>query len=204
MVDELVYEVRSETKRANISQATVVKQREVKLKHSKAAGITTEVCPKCKKGNLLKGKSAYGCSEFKTGCDFVLPFVSFGKKISEKQFIRLLQKGSTVNLKGFLSDHGITEGLIRFDESFKLVLEAKKQTAKNSDLPIENVQAKNNDTIKCPKCQTGTIIRGKTAYGCSHYKSGCDFKMSFDSIRAKAQDKQLTKDLVYSILRGHV
>ena len=197
MVDELVYEVRSETKRANISQATVVKQREVKAKQTKTVGITTEGCPKCKKGKLLKGKSAYGCSQFKLGCDFVIPFKVFGKKISEKQFLRLLQKGSTVNLKGFASDNGIKEGLIRFDESFKLILEPKKQAAKVSE-------AKTRDTIKCPKCQNGTIIKGKTAYGCSDYKSGCDFKMSFDSIREKAKGKQLTKDLVYSIIKGDI
>ena len=62
------------------------------------------MCPKCKKGQLLKGKSAYGCSGYKTGCDFVLPFSFKGKKISEKQYLRLLQKGSTVNLKGFKTE----------------------------------------------------------------------------------------------------
>lgn len=195
MVDELVYEVRSETTRANISQATVVKQREVKAKRTKAAGITAEVCPKCKTGNLLKGKSAYGCSRFKSGCNFVMPFKVFGKKISEKQFIRLLQKGSTVNLKGFISDAGKTDGLLRFDDNFKLVLEPKKQAIKASE-------AKSNETIICPKCNKGEIIRGKTAYGCSAYKSGCDFKMSFESIRTKAKDRKLTKDLVYAILKG--
>ncbi|WCO03235.1 type IA DNA topoisomerase [Psychroserpens ponticola] len=195
MVDELVYEVRSETKRANISQATVVKQRDLKAKQTKKTGISSEFCPKCKKGTLLKGKSAYGCSQFKSGCDFVMPFKVFGKKISEKQCIRLLQKGSTVNLKGFSSERGITEGLIRFDDLFKLVLEPKKQATKASE-------AKQNDTIKCPKCTKGNVIKGKTAYGCSDYKLGCDFKMSFDSIRSKAKDKQLTKDLVHAILKG--
>jgi len=197
MVDNLVYEVRSETTRANISQATVVKQRQAKTKKKEIVGISAEVCPKCKQGHLLKGKSAYGCSHFKSGCDFVLPFTNFGKKISEKQCIRLLQKGSTVNLKGFSSEHGIKEGLLRFDDNFKLVLEAKKGArTKGSDKLDQNPP-------KCPKCNNGTIIKGKTAYGCSAYKSGCDFKMSFDNIRAKAKDKQLTKDLVYSILRGN-
>ena len=41
---------------------------------------------------------------FKSGCDFILPFNFNEKKISEKQFIRLLKKGSTVNLKGFKTD----------------------------------------------------------------------------------------------------
>ncbi|MFK7782086.1 DNA topoisomerase 3 [Psychroserpens sp.] len=197
MVDELVYEVRSEKKRANISQASVLKQRAAKVKLTKKEGIIAEICPKCKNGKLIKGKSANGCSNYKSGCDFVLPFKVYGKKISEKQFIRLLKKGSTVNLKGFSSDKGNTEGLLRFDDEFKLVLEPKKQTAKVS-------KEKAKDAIICPKCQNGTIIRGKTAYGCSAYKNGCDFKMSFDAIRTKAKDKQLTKDLVYSILKGDI
>lgn len=32
------------------------------------------LCPVCKKGTLLKGKAAYGCSEWKLGCGFRLPF----------------------------------------------------------------------------------------------------------------------------------
>jgi DNA topoisomerase-3 len=200
MVDELVYDVRSETKRANISQATVVKQRQAKSKKKVAAGITSETCPKCKKGFILKGKSAYGCSAFKTGCHFVMPFENFGKKISEKQFIRLLQKGSTVNLKGFTSETGKTEGLLRFDDSFKLVLEAKKAKATISK---DKSTSALTDAVNCPKCQNGNIIKGNTAYGCSAYKTGCDFKMSFDTIRERAKDKKLTKDLVYSILKGN-
>ncbi len=32
------------------------------------------VCPLCGKGTLLKGKTAYGCSEWKNGCTYRLPF----------------------------------------------------------------------------------------------------------------------------------
>jgi DNA topoisomerase-3 len=201
MVDELVYDVRSETKRANISQATVVKQRQAKTKTKTTAGITSETCPKCKKGSILKGKSAYGCSAFKTGCHFVMPFENYGKKISEKQFIRLLQKGSTVNLKGFNSTTGTSEGLLRFDEAFKLVLEAKKRATKISE---EKNTSASSSAVNCPKCQNGTIMKGKTAYGCSAYKTGCDFRMSFDMIKEKAKDRTITKDLVYSILKGNL
>ncbi|SDS41711.1 DNA topoisomerase-3 [Formosa sp. Hel1_31_208] len=197
MVDELVYEVRSETKRANISQAAIVNQRQAKAKQKKVEGIASETCPKCKQGHLLKGKSAYGCSLYNKSCDFVLPFKIYEKKISEKQYIRLLQKGSTVNLKGFSSDHGITEGLLRFDKNFKLVLEQKKKSVTIS-------KKKQTEQMSCPKCQKGTIIKGKTAYGCSGYKSGCDFRISFDIIRLKAKDQKLTKDLVYSILKGDI
>ncbi|WP_053971093.1 type IA DNA topoisomerase [Mangrovimonas sp. ST2L15] len=196
MVDALVYEVRSETTRANISQAMVVKNRAVKAEKVKAAGILNEDCPKCQKAKLLKGKTAYGCSGYKSGCDFVLPFSFMGKKISEKQWIRLLQKGSTVNLKGFKADGGNVEGLLRFDENFKLKLEPKKGAVKKKASTDANVLA-------CPKCQKGTVIKGKTAYGCSAYKSGCDFKVDFDVVRKAIADQRPTKALVYQILTSH-
>lgn len=189
MVDALVYEVRSETTRANISHAGNIQKQEAAVEKKKAAGITAESCPKCKKGTLLKGKSAYGCSSYKSGCDFVLPFAFADKKISENQYLRLLQKGSTVNLKDFKTDTGIIEGLLRFDENFKLVLEPKKT--------IEKVPS---DVLSCPKCQKGTIIKGNTAYGCSEYKSGCDFKVTFEVVREKLQNQKATKELVYAIL----
>lgn len=193
MVDHLVYEVRSEAVRANISQATVVKQRQAKAATQKKAGITNENCPKCKKGTLIKGKKAYGCSGFATGCNFVLPFSIYGKKISEKQFIRLIQKGSTINMKGFKDGIASNEGLLRFDEHFKCVLEPKKTIKKN--IP---------DTLTCPKCKKGTVIKGKTAYGCDAYKEGCDFRVSFDDVRTKMSNKPMTKELVYKILNESI
>ena len=193
MVEALVYEVRSETRRANISHAESIQKETVKVEKKKAAGILAEICPKCKKGNLIKGKSAYGCSEYKSGCDFLLPNVFAGKKISESQYLRLVQKGSTVNLKDFKTDSGTVEGLIRFEENFKLKLEPKKTEVKTAP-----------DSLTCPKCKKGTVLKGKTAYGCGEYKSGCDFKVTFDMVREKLKDQKPTKELVYSILNESV
>ncbi|MFD0989737.1 DNA topoisomerase 3 [Mariniflexile jejuense] len=189
MVDALVYEVRSETTRANISHAINVKKREAKAEKLKAAGILAEVCPKCKKATLIKGKSAYGCGNYKVGCHFVLPFVFADKKISENQYMRLLQKGSTVNLKDFKTETGTVEGLLRFDADFKLVLEPKQVVAKTTI-----------DELTCPKCKKGAVIKGNTAYGCSNYKLGCDFKVTFELVREKINEQKPTKELVYSIL----
>ena len=193
MVEALVYEVRSETTRANISHAGSIQTQEATVEKKKAAGIMAEFCPKCKKATLVKGKSAYGCGNYKAGCDFVLPFIFAEKKISENQFLRLLQKGSTVNLKDFKTDGGTMEGLLRFDENFRLKLEPKKTLVKA--VP---------DELTCPKCQKGMVIKGKTAYGCSHYKLGCDFKVNFDVIREKLQDQKPTKELVYNILKESI
>ena len=192
MVDGLVAEVRLERKGANISHAENSTKKVIAIeKKKKASGISAEACPKCKSGSLLKGKSAYGCSQYKTGCNFKLPFTFAEKKISENQFIRLLQKGSTVNLKDFKTENGVQEGLLRFDENFQLKLEPKKTLEK----PV-------SDALACPKCKSGTVLKGKTAYGCSGYKSGCDFKVTFDDVRTKLGNQKVSKELVYSILNS--
>ncbi|MEO7977711.1 DNA topoisomerase 3 [Flavobacterium sp.] len=195
MVEDLVNEVRSETRHANISHAGNVQEEAVKVEKKKAAGILAESCPKCKKGTLIKGKSAYGCSEYKAGCEFVLPNIFSGKKISDSQYLRLVQKGSTVNLKDFKIGNSFVEGLIRFGENFKLILEQKKNIPKAKP----DTQS---DTLHCPKCKNGIILKGKTAYGCGNYKLGCDFKVTFDEVRAKLKDQKPTKELVYAILCG--
>ena len=194
MVDDLVYEVRTE-KRANISAANTAKKKKIPVSTGMTKGIKNQKCPKCKNGTLLKGKTAYGCSDYKNGCDFRLPFSFMNKKISENQFVRLLQKGCTVYLKGFKTDQGVKEGLVRFDENYHLILEEKKNSVTSA------TEEKNNKLI-CPKCKKGTILKGKTAYGCSDYKNGCDFVFSFDKIREIANGEKLTKFLVYSILNG--
>ena len=193
MVDNLVSEVRLEQKGANISHTENVPKKTTVVDKKKTSGISAETCPKCKKGNLLKGKSAYGCSNYKAGCDFKLPFTFADKKISENQYLRLLQKGSTVNLKDFKTDNGIVEGLLRFDENFQLKLEPKKTIEK----PTSN-------SLTCPKCKKGTVLKGKTAYGCSGYKTGCDFKVTFEEVRNKLANQKASKELVYSILKNSI
>ncbi|MFC5623436.1 DNA topoisomerase-3 [Algoriphagus winogradskyi] len=198
MVEHLVSEVLNERNYAVISQPAETKVAEKEKEKSKTATtLVGQTCPKCKLGSLLKGKASYGCSAYKNGCDFLLPFSFEGKNISENQYLRLLQKGSTVNLKGFKTSAGAKEGLVRFNDSFQLVLEEKKVV---NDAPAK----KTPPIIPCPLCKKGTIIRGKSAYGCSAYKEGCDFRYSFDTLREKANNEPLTVELVTSLLKKSI
>lgn len=154
--------------------------------------VTGQQCPKCRRGNLLKGSTAFGCSQWQGGCNFRLPFEFLGKKISENQLNRLLSKGCTVSLKGFKSGGKTAEGLVRFGEGFELVFEPKKGTA--------SAKSSSNDELICPRCKKGKILKGKTAYGCSNWQAGCDYRFSFDEIRKRAAGKKLTKTSVKKIL----
>ncbi|MDO6812475.1 type IA DNA topoisomerase [Tenacibaculum soleae] len=198
MVDELVYEVRSSNKTKRLSSENETPKVKHKKATSKKKTVVAKECPKCKKGQLLKGNTAYGCSSYKNGCDFKLPFSFMDKKISETQLIRLIDKGCTTNLKGFKQGKDKVEGLVRFDANFNLKLE-QKQTSVKSQSKISEVA----DIITCPKCKKGTILKGKSAYGCSNYKNGCDFVFTFDNIKKIANGQALTKELVFKIISSN-
>ena len=187
MVDELVYEVRSNKNYIKISH-TEVNKKPLQKKAVPKKLVTNRICPKCNTGQLLKGSKAFGCSNYNNSCDFLMPFQFLGKKISENQLLRLLDKKTTSNLKGFKTETGKVEGTICFDAEFKFKFVPKTITTQSSD------------TIFCPKCKKGTIIRGKNAYGCSHYKKGCSYVFTFEKVKEIANGKPLSKELVLEII----
>lgn len=72
MVSDLVIQVRSESNR-RITIAPAEKSIPKSTKPTKQKQ-KTKICPKCKSGNIIQGKISYGCSNWKSGCDFRLAF----------------------------------------------------------------------------------------------------------------------------------
>ena len=76
MVKEVIQNVKSDNSSKKISiQESLGKELEneaKKRKRNKKAEepIPGHACPKCGKGIIIKGKTAYGCSEWKNGCDW--------------------------------------------------------------------------------------------------------------------------------------
>lgn len=188
MVDQLVYEVRSENSGRFIYSDTSKAKTVLPNKKDAQTKINDHKCPKCKQGKLLMGRKAYGCSSFKDGCDFILPFNFMEKKIPEKQLLRLLDKGQSINLKGFKDAGQTLEGSLLFNEVFELKLKEKSKDKKTNNLRL------------CPKCKKGSIIKGSKAYGCSNYTLGCDFIFPFDLVRQLTIGKKMTEELVFSIV----
>lgn len=54
--------------------------------------IAKPVCPTCKKGSILRGKTAYGCSEYKNGCTFRLDYATYGENLSDEALIEIINK----------------------------------------------------------------------------------------------------------------
>ncbi len=160
MVSDLVTQVRNE----NAQRITIANHAPVIEKNE------TTKCPKCKKGAMLKGKAAFGCSDYKNGCDFKVPFELMGKKLTESQITTLIEKRKTSVIKGFELGGVKKGGILKLTPSFNIELEEKEVVPKIKKAHLPTV---------CPKCKTGNIIKGNTAYGCSNWKSGCDFKILF-------------------------
>lgn len=45
--------------------------------------------------------------------------------------------------------------------------------------------------LVCPICGKGTVVKGKSAYGCSEWRSGCNFRLGFDICPAEADPETL-------------
>ncbi len=192
MVDQLVYEVRSDTRSRSISSSLEIPVKKTVSSKKSDSSLIGLACPKCSKGTLIKGSNAFGCSQFKMGCTFLLPFRFMDKKISENQYLRLLKKSETVHLKGFINKGQKTNGKLCFDDQYDLILKG------NEADKTKNISQQRH----CPKCKNGKLLKGKTAYGCSNYKNGCDFIYPFDKLRDLALGKPLTAELVYQIISG--
>lgn len=48
------------------------------------------ICPICKKGEILRGKTAYGCSEYKNGCTFRLDYATYKEGLTDEELIAII------------------------------------------------------------------------------------------------------------------
>jgi len=138
--------------------------------------IDTPNCPKCNTGKILKGKTAYGCSEYKKGCHFIVQFEQFNKKLSEKQIFQLIGKKKTNWMKDFKIKESLVEGRLFINKVFKIELQVKEE-----------------ETLKCPRCKEGIILKGKNAFGCNRFKLGCKTIIPFEIFGKKLTNTQIKK-----------
>ena len=56
-------------------------------------------CPVCGKGHLLKGSTAFGCSEYKNGCNTVLPFAEYPADSTPAVLAKLVKKNFKAKMR---------------------------------------------------------------------------------------------------------
>jgi DNA topoisomerase-3 len=51
----------------------------------KVTDLSKIKCPKCGKGYIIKGRTAYGCSNYSKGCDMLLPFTQYSAELTPQE-----------------------------------------------------------------------------------------------------------------------
>ena len=101
------------------------------------------------------------------------------KKDDAADFINGLKQQVTEIVNDVLRDNTNRRVTILTDEDLK----KKKKTTKKKTTTAKADTKKPDDSIigtTCPICGKGTIIKGKTAYGCSNWRNGCTYRVDFD------------------------
>ena len=62
--------------------------------------------------------------------------------------------------------------------------EKKKAQKTDGEKKTRKPRLKSIEEISCPACGKGHIIKGRTAYGCSDFRNGCDLRLPFDAYPA--------------------
>ena len=101
------------------------------------------------------------------------------KKDDAADFINGLKQQVTEIVNDVLRDNTNRRVTILTDEDLK----KKKKTTKKKTTTAKADNKKTDDSIigtTCPICGKGTIIKGKTAYGCSNWRNGCTYRVDFN------------------------
>lgn len=65
-------------------------RKEPKEKKEKSSAPLKPTCPICKKGGILRGKTAYGCAEYKNGCTFRMDYATYGEGLSDEELVAII------------------------------------------------------------------------------------------------------------------
>ena len=176
MVSDLVFQVRNDYSKGKIViEENDDKEVKTKTKPTEKAKVEKELtCPRCKKGTMMKGKAAWGCSAYASGCKTLIPFEYLDKKLTDKQISALILKGKTPVIKGFIVEGNKVDGQLSFNDDYTLQLQQQK---------TEQQVAQTPQVLTCPKCKQGHIIQGSSAWGCSNYKNGCKLRVPFEFLK---------------------
>lgn len=92
MVNQIVLNVLSDSTARRITiESKPTEKKEKKERKPRKPRAPKLVCPLCKKGTILRGKTAYGCSEYKNGCQFRLDYAAYGADLTDEQLGQVLQ-----------------------------------------------------------------------------------------------------------------
>lgn len=112
------------------------------------------------------------------------------RKYDAGQFLEELKEQIKTIVNSVLADNSNRRVTIMSDADLKKKMapkaeqapkpKVKKKPANNQQQTSNNQQTDEYVGKPCPICGQGTIIKGKTAYGCSRWREGCNFRKPFE------------------------
>ncbi len=145
-------------------------------------------CPICH-APVMRGRAAYGCSHWKSGCKFVLPGEYWGLTITP-----VLAREILIH-KRSLTPHGI---VVKGESKFAHLLFDKKGRLTFEEAEVEKKVSGAESIGSCPVC-AGDVVVGKKAYGCSNWRNGCSFV-----VWKTIAQKEITLDIAQALLTEQV
>lgn len=149
-------------------------------------------CPSCH-APIIKGRSGYGCSKWKSGCTFVLPGTIWDLSITP-----LLAREIIIHRRT-LTPHRV---VIKDKPIFAHILIDKKGKLSHERAEVTKKEGNVASLGACPVC-AGDVVEGKKAYGCSNWRNGCRFAIwktiAKKEISPEIVDQLLTKQITEQI-----
>ena len=136
-------------------------------------------CPVC--GTPVReGRKVFSC-ETGRGCAFVVFKRMSRRAISPRLVKQLLRDGQTQVVKGFKSKAGkpFAAGL-RWDAEAGRVSFAFEPREPAAAAPHVPESTPGPVGMSCPRCGAGSIVRGRTGWGCNQWASGCVTVVPFE------------------------
>ena len=103
---------------------------------------------------------------------------------------QLLSEGQTKTVKGFKSQRTGKEfqAALRIDDSGKVIFHFDNYAP--SEAKVQKQQNQSPVGMRCPKCNNGSLIKGRNAWGCNQYSRGCTFVFAFEQNGTMLSPKQ--------------
>ena len=153
-------------------------------------------CPICG-APVIEGQKGFGCSAWRTGCQFVLWKSSdkgpFARMKMTPSIVKKLLEGKSVQVGNLWSD--------KSQKTFPGKITLEKDAAQKSGVTIK-ISLERESLGKCPICN-GDVVEGARGYGCANWQHGCKFTIWKTGTEGSLLSKTtISKSMAKKLLKG--
>ena len=112
-------------------------------------------------------------------------------KVKHDQAVRSITIQTPLGVQASNTEKEKNDTITKKGRKVKEKKKNKDVSSRKEDTQGKSIQVIQSEPILCPVCGKGYIVKGKTAYGCSDWKDGCNFRLSFDEYGENLVDSDL-------------